>query len=116
MPSTQAPSNSAFDVDTLPVIIAYRNGDLVESLIRCTDQISIEINTADVEWLLNEYNLLDHIIQTSTTTTTSSIKRGPNQCHTSERVTRSEVDLEDDDEEEYQDSDENDVEHDLGVD
>jgi hypothetical protein len=53
-------------------LVAYRGGDLVNSLVRCTDQIGENFTLSEVEWLLNEHGLLEHFHASSLVTTISS--------------------------------------------
>ena len=60
MPAAMAPGGpGAFDVDTLPVLVAYRNGELVSSLVRCCDNLPASFTESDVEGLLADEGLFD---------------------------------------------------------
>jgi hypothetical protein len=64
MPAKDAPGGAgALDRDTLPVLVLYRGGNLLASLVRCTDQLGPFYTAADVEGLLFEHGALDLLPQ-----------------------------------------------------
>jgi len=62
MPAKDAPNGAgALDGDTMPVLVLYRGGELIASLVRCTDQLGPFYTATDVENLLYEHGALNLI-------------------------------------------------------
>lgn len=73
MPAKDAPSGAgALDADTMPVLVLYRGGELMASLVRCAEQLGPFYTANDVENLLHEHGALDLIPSESNAQTAAS--------------------------------------------
>jgi hypothetical protein len=83
----------AFDADTLPVLVAYRSGSLVASIVKVADHFgggsvsssvagSVLFGVEEVEWLLSERGLLGQFVDGGAESSSRSRSAGVHHGHT----------------------------------